>query len=248
MKDVNELLFNNASSAPDRKDLDISSMISHISAASRISNQSMMIIDFDEHVLLYMSDSMLYLDEATAADFKRNCANPYWSLISDKTLPYLLSLRDGYLSLSSQIPLEEYSKHICIFEYPISIRGHEFYINQTFSPLWMRDDGITGIGVFTIKPSSKRDISCIVVAPSGRRWVFDYKNNRFEEFNLKTDLSLTEKALLQRARKGMSNEEIAADLFISVNTVKSHKLRIFKKLNVNSIAEALVIVGNYHLL
>ena len=46
----------------------------------------------------------------------------------------------------------------------------------------------------------------------------------------------------------MSNEEIAADLFISVNTVKSHKLRIFKKLNVNSIAEALVIIGNYHLL
>ena len=71
MKDVNELLFNNASSAPDRKDLDISSMISHISAASRISNQSMMIIDFDDHIPLYMSNNMIYLNEALEGDYKR---------------------------------------------------------------------------------------------------------------------------------------------------------------------------------
>ena len=248
MKDVNNLLFNNASSAPHRNNLDIESMISHIAAASRISNQSMMIIDFDEHIPLYMSNNMIYLNEALEGDYKRICANPYWSLISDSTLFCLLSLREGYLTLWDQIPQEEYSKHICVFEYPITIRNHEFYINQTFTPLWMRNDGITGIGAFSIKPSSKREISCIVITPSGRRWLFDFKEERFEEFTLGANLSATEKALLQRARKGMSNGEIAADMYISLSTVKSHKLRIFKKLNVNSITEAIVVACNYHLL
>lgn len=46
----------------------------------------------------------------------------------------------------------------------------------------------------------------------------------------------------------MSNEEIADDLYLSLNTVKSHKMHIFKKLNVANITEALLVVGNYQLL
>lgn len=61
-------------------------------------------------------------------------------------------------------------------------------------------------------------------------------------------MSLVEKAILHRARKGMTNEEIAHNLFFSVNTVKTHRMRIFKKLKVDTITEALTVIANYQLL
>lgn len=251
MIDVNYLFFNNATnnSATPRTNLNLNSILSAISAAERTTNQSMLIIDFDEHKILYRSNNMIYLDEAIPTDFKRNCPNPYWSLVSDSTLEKLVSIKDGYSDLSyNQMSTQEYASHICILEYPISIRNHDFIINQTFTPLYLRPDGITGIGLFTFRPSAKREMGCMIIGNNGNRWTFDFKEKHFNKFNLGAHLSITEKAILQRARRGMSNTEIAADLFITESTVKTHKLRIFKKLNVSTISEALVIVGNYHLL
>ena len=62
-----------------------------------------------------------------------------------------------------------------------------------------------------------------------------------------TVLSQTEKAILNRARMGLNTKQIAESLFISVNTVKTHRTRIFNKLGVKNISEAIAETGNYHL-
>jgi len=41
-----------------------------------------------------------------------------------------------------------------------------------------------------------------------------------------------EKEVVQRARKGQTNKEIAADLGISEKTVKAHLSNVFSKLNI----------------
>ena len=43
---------------------------------------------------------------------------------------------------------------------------------------------------------------------------------------------------------GMSTEDIADNLFMSVNTVKTHKEKLFKKLNASTITEALAAEDN----
>ncbi len=88
----------------------------------------------------------------------------------------------------------------------------------------------------------------MIITPSGKRLKFDIGKKTYSEFDLGLVLSSVEKAVLQRAKKGMSSEEIAKDLGISVNTIKTHRMRIFKKLNVTSINEALTIISNYQLM
>lgn len=51
-------------------------------------------------------------------------------------------------------------------------------------------------------------------------------------------LSERESEVLQKLSNGTNNKQIAEDLFVSVNTIKAHIKNIYKKLHVNSRAEA----------
>jgi two-component system, NarL family, response regulator LiaR len=53
-------------------------------------------------------------------------------------------------------------------------------------------------------------------------------------------LSVREMEVLRLAARGMSNKDIAADLFLSVRTIKAHLGSIFNKLSVASRTEAIV--------
>ena len=46
----------------------------------------------------------------------------------------------------------------------------------------------------------------------------------------------------------MTNEEIATNLNLSIPTIKTHRMRIFKKLSVKTMAEALTVIGNHNLI
>lgn len=248
MLDVNYLFFNHAPQDKFEEDIDIAQMIKIIDASSRLNGLSTFVIDFDTHKLIYQSERLSYIDESSIKDQQRICANPYWSLISEDTLENLMTIRNNYILPGMLLPEEDYMKHICTIDYPIILRNHELFITQKFTPLVMRNDGITKIGLFTINHSNKKKIECSIITQSGKRFYFDFCNRRFEEYDLGITLSLVEKAILHRARMGMTNEMIAKSLYISVNTVKTHRMRIFKKLHVETITEALAVIGNYHLI
>lgn len=248
MHDVNKLFFNNATSKDDKDDVDLLSMVKTIDASSRLNCMSTFAINFDSHELIYRSENLIYIDESTPKDIQRECANPYWSIISDETLESLLAIRNHYLLADKELSAEDYKNHVCTIDYPILLRNHELFITQKFTPLTIRNDGITKIGVFTINHSNKQKIESTIITPSGKRFRFDYEERRFMEFDLGVTLSLVEKAIMHRARMGMTNEEIAKSLYISVNTVKTHRMRIFKKLQVDTITEALAVIGNYQLI
>ncbi|MCQ2140014.1 MAG: helix-turn-helix transcriptional regulator [Bacteroidales bacterium] len=248
MLDVNTFFFNNAQTIEESSEIVDSSIFEAIGSCARINNQTYLVIDFDKHKPVFMTDNLIYLDEATPADRKRYSPNPYWALINEDVLEPLIRMKDNYIKLRSMMKEEEYRSHLCVVDYPISIKGRDFYINSRYTPALLRSDGHSHLGLFSVAPSCRRSLTSIVISDSGRRWTYDFEHDEFRSYELGIKLSLAERAVLQRAKKGMTNEEIADDLFLSVNTVKSHKMHIFKKLNVESITEALLIVGNYRLL
>lgn len=61
------------------------------------------------------------------------------------------------------------------------------------------------------------------------------------------ELTPREKEILSRIASGDSNKEIANGLSLSVNTVKTHILNIFGKLNVNRRSQAAMKARNLNL-
>jgi DNA-binding CsgD family transcriptional regulator len=60
-----------------------------------------------------------------------------------------------------------------------------------------------------------------------------------EEAGTKLGLSKRELEVLQLIAEGLSNQEIAARLFVSLNTIKTHSSRIFEKLDVKRRTQAI---------
>jgi len=61
-------------------------------------------------------------------------------------------------------------------------------------------------------------------------------------------LSFREKEILQMLAKGLISKQIADKLFISVNTVNTHRQRIIEKLNVSNTTEAVQYAGSLGLI
>lgn len=69
-----------------------------------------------------------------------------------------------------------------------------------------------------------------------------------KEDNIEISLSARESEVLQLISKGLTNQAIADQLFISINTVKTHRKHLFEKLNVNNTAELVKFAMENHLL
>lgn len=76
---------------------------------------------------------------------------------------------------------------------------------------------------------------------------YDWDKRKFLPYLVSARLTIVEKAILLRFAEGLSTKQIANDLCISINTIKTHKERLFAKLNVSSMNEALAFVLNYNL-
>ena len=247
MLNVNELFYIYNKIDTSESNTNINYVISIINSMSRLNNLSTFVINFESHKLVYKSERLLYLNEITDKDTKRKCENPYWSLISEDTLEKLFMIREKYPWVNKELSINEFMNHVCVIDFPISVRKHELFVTQKFTPVTLGNDGLTQIGLFTVCHSNKTDIECHIICPSGRRFLFDFNRRRFVNFDIYKMLSPVETAILNRIRKGMTSKEIAQSLCISINTVKTHRMHIFRKLGVNNVSEALVVIGNYQL-
>jgi two-component system, NarL family, response regulator LiaR len=96
----------------------------------------------------------------------------------------------------------------------------------------------TGLGIWIALKLSKPQVKTLVV----EKKVYIEKKTDFvlneHEFN-KLGLSKRELEVLQLMSEGLSNQEIASRLFLSLNTVKTHTSRLFEKMDVERRTQAI---------
>lgn len=88
----------------------------------------------------------------------------------------------------------------------------------------------TSIGIWAgLKLTRKKTV--VVPAPS----TFTFDPTRLEKFGI----SKREHEVLELMARGLTNQEIADKLFVSVNTIKTHTTNLFSKLDVKRRTQAI---------
>jgi len=95
----------------------------------------------------------------------------------------------------------------------------------------------TGLGIWLALKLAKPKKETIVVEKTVFRNASEFVMNQ-EECD-KLGLSKRELEVLNLMARGLSNQEIAAHLFVSLNTVKTHSSKVFEKLEVKRRTQAI---------
>lgn len=98
----------------------------------------------------------------------------------------------------------------------------------------------TVLGVWIGRQVTRRK-KVFITAPAG-----NFKLN--EQALAETGISKREYEVLELMAKGLSNQEIADKLFVSLNTVKTHSSNLFLKLEVSRRTQAIQKAQSLHLI
>ncbi|MFN8347119.1 MAG: LuxR C-terminal-related transcriptional regulator [Spirosomataceae bacterium] len=112
-----------------------------------------------------------------------------------------------------------------LIEYQFLIRTHIFEIYGGLIALIFM-----GLGIWAGLKLTKRKPTTVFIQPPAQ-----FDENKIRELGI----SKREYEVLELISKGLSNQEIADKLFVSLNTVKTHSARLFEKLDVNSRTKAI---------
>lgn len=94
----------------------------------------------------------------------------------------------------------------------------------------------TGLGIWLALRLSKPKVQTVVVEKEViiQRSGFVFNVQAFQQ----TGISKRELEVLELMAQGLSNQEIAEKLFVSLNTVKTHTSKVFEKLDVSRRTQA----------
>jgi DNA-binding CsgD family transcriptional regulator len=95
----------------------------------------------------------------------------------------------------------------------------------------------TGLGIWLALKLSKPKVTTVIVEKEIFLHSENFVFNKEEQERL--GLSKRELEVLQRMAEGLSNQEIAEQLFLSLNTIKTHSSRLFEKMEVKSRTQAI---------
>lgn len=214
---------------------------------TRLSDLCFMIADFSEQKLIYSSKNLLFADKAFRRDIQRKSYNPYWSLMDQKDYELMTEIAKAYKDLVSELKEDKKRQHAFVMSFHIWIKKQKRIITQKFTPLRLHPDGTLWIGLFLMEISSGNRCRKPAVFGVDFMYSYDWDKRKFLPYLVSARLTIVEKAILLRFAEGLSTKQIANDLCISINTIKTHKERLFAKLNVSSMNEALAFVLNYNL-
>ncbi len=150
-----------------------------------------------------------------------------------------------FLKFLYTIPVEKRKDYKFISEYRLKINGYFTRVIEQFIGLELDTFGNPWLGLSILDRSPDNDLE----APCRTR-LLNFKTGDLYHFPPKPEVNLSnrEREVLRLVANGLISKQIADKLFLSVNTVNTHRQRIIEKLNVANSAEAIKYVREHGLI
>lgn len=217
-----------------------------IKAFSRTTYKSIYVIDYQKRVFEYVSDNPLFLCGHTAEEIKEMGYAFYFKYVIKPDLDLLIKINTAGFEFYDKIPMEERKDYTISYDFHIKNQeGKTILINQKLTPMFLTNNGKIWKAICIVSLSAERQAGNIKIYKKGNNKIFKYDlDGDFWKADEKIKLSPREKEILQLSTRGFTINEIAESIYVSPDTVKFHRRKLFDKLEVTNISVAIMYATN----
>ena len=181
--------------------------------------------------ILESSDNFACVGKYTSVETVANCSEKPDVILLDINLPGISGIEGipvlkEHFPMSSILMLTVYDDNDSIFRSILA--GADGYLLKTTHPLRL------------LQAIEDASVGGCPMSPSVARQAMNFFRKHVPTLPKESILTEREKEILQMIIDGNNNDEIAKQLFISIQTVRNHIRHIYEKLHVHSKSQAVV--------
>lgn len=211
--------------------------------------QSVYIIDYYRKNFLYVSPNPLFLCGMPAEEVKALGYQFYIDHVPAHELNMLLEINRAGFRFISKIPDSQKNRYTIAYDFHIVNGNNKVLVNHKLTGLAYQPDGSVWLGLAVVSLSTHSGPGQVRMNCRGKSqfWEYDPDFHKWEQHPTPV-LNETEKIILSLSIQGLTINDIADRAHLAVDSVKSARRRLFEKLEVNNISEAISYATNYKLL
>lgn len=219
-------------------------------AFARTTYTSVYVIDYEKQAFEYMSENPLFLCGHSAQEVKEMGYAFYFKYVTEEDLDLLGRINRIGFDFFEGIPIEERTHYTISYDFHLkSDNGKKILVHHKLTPVFLTESGKLWKAICVVSLSAERGSGNIKITKQGDKEIFqfDLLDNRWKSVE-KINLSDREREILQLSIRGFTINEIAEKTFVSPETIKFHRKKLFSKLKVTNISEAISYAANNRLL
>ncbi|RSC93324.1 response regulator transcription factor [Tenacibaculum singaporense] len=252
MNDVNDFFSsrNTVYNVSDEEKKQTENYAEAIKAFARTTYKSIYVIDYQKKGFEFVSENPLFLCGHTAEEVKEMGYLFYFNYVIPEDLELLLKINTVGFDFYEKIPIQERIYHSISYDFHLKNQeGKILLINQKLTPLFLTNEGKIWKAICIISISNEQNSGNIKISKKGENKIFRYDlKGDFWKVEEKIELSNREKEILRFSVRGFTINEMAETMYVSPDTVKFHRRKLFEKLEVANISEAIVYATNNKLI
>lgn len=220
-----------------------------IQSVAKINNSSMLLVDLYKGKINFLSKSNFFLPGYTIDDLS-NLGPQIYALLKDGDLAFMQAFLKPYIEFRAALPAERRKYMVLSLTNRFTQKdGKKYPIHVQLTPL-LFDDACNVwvlLGSISFATKSYQLQSSIDMRDTGEHFEFNLEKTRYEAVTQKL-LTPTEKQILMFTSRGYLDKETVDLLNVSINTIKTHKRNILRKLRACNMTEAYLIASTKKLL
>ncbi|RZS93817.1 helix-turn-helix domain-containing protein [Aquimarina brevivitae] len=252
MADTNSFfsLKNTVGNLTDKDLHQTSNYLEVVEAFTRTTYKSVYVIDYETKGFEYVSENPLFLCGNSAAEVQEMGYDFYFEYVPEEDLTLLLKINTVGFDFYETLPLEERKQYSISYDFHLkNEEGNMILIHQKLTPLFLTETGKIWKAICFVSLSTQQNSGNITITKQdgSETLLYDLSSDCWKSIP-KVALSDREKEILRYAIRGYAIHEIAEKIYISPDTVKFHRKKLFEKLGVANIYEAISYATMYKLL
>lgn len=235
---------------PDELDYTLADLyIRSAEAFSRSTYQSVYIIDYFRQNFLYVSPNPMFLCGLTPGQMMQMGYQFYFDFVPPGEHSLLVDINSEGFAFYNTIPPRQRKDWYIQYDFHIINDGHLILVNHKLTPLALTSDGRIWLALCVVSASSHSEPGHIELHRAGSPGFLEF-NRVTRRWDRRSMPSLTdgEKSVITLSIQGLTMSGIAERMCLSLDTIKKYRTRIFEKMGVRNISEAIMAAANNKML